>query len=122
MSRKKLIKLPIFPGKLMIIDTDSIEYLKEHTDLTRELMNGFLDSIYAHSITGGLEGRICYYIVFNTKNTHKKVTHGTIAHECLHITHYMFDIMGYESDQENDEFQAYLLDYLVEEVHKVLKI
>lgn len=46
---------------------------------------------------------------------------GVIAHECLHATNMIMDVVGIEADLDNDEAQAYLLGYLVETIHQSAK-
>lgn len=46
---------------------------------------------------------------------------GEIAHEALHATNAIMDRMGQEPDLDNDEFQAYLLTYIVDECYGNIK-
>lgn len=48
-----------------------------------------------------------------------KITHGIIAHECLHAVNKIFLLIGQKLDLENDEFEAYLLGWMVDLVHRV---
>lgn len=41
---------------------------------------------------------------------------GHVAHECLHATNFIFMEAGVKTDPDNDEHQAYFLDYLIEKV------
>lgn len=50
-----------------------------------------------------------------------KVKPGAIAHECLHATNHILHWVGDRPTFEDDEPQAYLLGYLVEQVTKRLK-
>jgi hypothetical protein len=43
---------------------------------------------------------------------------GTIAHEAFHITNSIFRRINIKPDANNDEAQAYLLTWIVEEVYK----
>lgn len=45
----------------------------------------------------------------------------TIAHEAFHITNFVMKRVGIKPDVNNDEAQAYLLSWIVEEVYKVFK-
>lgn len=49
-------------------------------------------------------------------------THGTVAHECLHAANYISQNIGHKADEDNDEVIAYILGYLVEVIHRELKI
>lgn len=46
----------------------------------------------------------------------------TVAHECLHAVHALMDSIGQDPDVVNDEFQAYLLGYLVNAIHANFRI
>lgn len=46
----------------------------------------------------------------------------TIAHEAVHAGNYIFDAMGAKADFDNDEFLAYLVQHICEEVEKDQKI
>lgn len=50
----------------------------------------------------------------------EKVTHGTIAHECYHVVNRMSKKIGLSDDGDNEQ-QAYLLAYLVQNVNQILK-
>jgi len=55
-------------------------------------------------------------IAFNTP--FQMTTHGTIAHEALHATNRILYHVGVDPDHNNDEAQAYLLSYIVDEIYK----
>ena len=50
-----------------------------------------------------------------------KTDAGVIAHEAVHITNYVFKHANITLDINNDEPYAYLLGWIVEEIHKVQK-
>jgi hypothetical protein len=58
-----------------------------------------------------------YIIAFS-----KKTSYGVIAHESLHAVSYIFDFHGIVMDCKNDEPIAYLLEWVVEECHKFIKV
>ena len=43
---------------------------------------------------------------------------GIIAHEALHATNRILEHVGVEPDHINDEAQAYLLSYIVDQIHE----
>ena len=45
----------------------------------------------------------------------------TIAHECVHLTWYILESVGVKVNLENHESQAYLLEYIIFEIIKLLK-
>ena len=44
-----------------------------------------------------------------------------IAHECLHVKNAVWNRIGYSPNPLNDEVDAYLLDYIMTEVLKVVE-
>lgn len=42
--------------------------------------------------------------------------YSNIAHECLHLTYYVLEQIGIKCTAESHEVQAYLLEYLIEQV------
>ena len=46
--------------------------------------------------------------------------HGGIAHECLHATHHVLDIIGVKPDYNNDEIECYTLEYIVDRVTEIV--
>ena len=51
-----------------------------------------------------------------------QITPGLIAHEACHVVNAVFKSKGVELDLEQDEPQAYLLGWVVDEIHKVWKL
>ena len=45
---------------------------------------------------------------------------GIIAHEAKHLVNDLFVCINYKLDMHNDEPEAYLLGYLVNEIHKII--
>ncbi len=58
-------------------------------------------------------------IAMNPK--HSEFTLGIAAHECLHAVNMIFDTIGVIPTFDNDEPQAYLLEYLLNEVYPLIK-
>lgn len=50
-----------------------------------------------------------------------KTDAGVIAHESIHIANYIFKHANIEFDINNDEPYAYLMGWVVEEIHKAIK-
>jgi len=53
--------------------------------------------------------------------TDEPFTIGTISHEAFHITSFIMKRIGIKPDVNNDEAQAYLLSWIVEQVYKQFK-
>lgn len=45
----------------------------------------------------------------------------TVAHECLHAANYIIDLCGMQVDACNDELQAYLMGWLVEQWDQMVR-
>lgn len=75
----------------------------------------------------------CDAFTFKTEDKHSsriycmafeigEISHSTIAHESLHLSHEILKDIGHDASYENDEVQAYLLGYVVETVtRQILK-
>ena len=105
MVTKKVINIPIFRSKLKIVVVDSIkEALEIDPNANPEADSYMLD--YGN-------GRIMVVIASNDMST--------IAHECLHVKNAVWNRIGYSPQVLNDEVDAYLLDYIMTEVLKVVE-
>lgn len=106
MIKEKRIKVPIYNTFIFVGFYDDSEELnkKYGTDSTHTT-----DAICWGSIGGTA--------VFFNKN---KISQRVIAHECVHIVNYIFKEKGIKLDLNNDEPQAYLMDWVFNEVNKTL--
>ena len=81
------------------------------------------DSIFAHMIEHFRKENNkeyhCIYLVFNRKNEYSKITYGVITHEAAHAVDAIFN---YINEGKTEESFAYLIEYLVKEICKFLKI
>ena len=105
MITKKNINIPIFRLKLKIVVVDDIEEaLGIEPNIDTEADSCMLD--YG-------EGRVMVIIASNDMSI--------IAHECLHVKNAVWNRIGYSPNPVNDEVDAYLLDYIMAEVLKVVE-
>lgn len=51
-----------------------------------------------------------------------KLSHGDIAHECKHLVNFIFMNIDIELKKENDEAECYLLGWIVDQIHSIIKI
>jgi hypothetical protein len=107
--RVKNTRIPIYGGKFTIIVTDDFKEVEKKYNL--EDTNGF-DAMFVQA----KKGAIHYIIALQTRNSP-----GTVAHECMHACNAIFKDNEITPDLDNDEPQAYLLGWLVDECHKFLK-
>ena len=105
MITKKVINIPIFRLKLKIIIVDEIkEALGIEPNIDTEADSCVID----HN-----NGIATIIIASNDMST--------IAHECLHVKNAIWNRIGYSPQVLNDEVDAYLLDYIMAEVLKVVE-
>lgn len=108
----KEIKIPLYVGKLVIIFTNDEETLK------KKYPDVYLENSYSYAYFDGEKNADKFYIVLNFHHPIKKICHGNISHESLHITNFILNDRGVVSDFENDEPVTYLLDWISNEVYK----
>jgi len=113
----KSIKIPLYHQYLQIIICDDAE--KEIDQINKK----YPANIDRFEFSGYSEGRGKFnLIVLNKKYlTDEPFTISTIAHEAFHITSFIMKRVGIHPDVNNDESQAYLLSFIVEEVYKLYK-
>lgn len=105
MITKKNINIPIFRLKLKIVVVDDIkEALKINPNIDTEANSLVIDNN---------NGTATIVIASNDMSI--------IAHECLHVKNAVWNRIGYSPNPVNDEVDAYLLDYIMAEVLKVVE-
>jgi len=119
---KELIEtFPLYRGKLCVINTNSNGLLLRKHDL--ELKD---KELYASTIDGCIKinnsNYYCTYIILNTNNSFTPITHGVIAHEAFHASNFLLSRRGVIIDRDNDEAQAYLIDWITDQIHRLIKI
>ena len=105
MITKKVINIPIFRLKLKIIIVDE---LKEALGIEPNIDTEADSCVIDHN-----NGTATIIIASNDMSI--------IAHECLHIKNIVWNRIGYSPQALNDEVDAYLLDYIITEVLKVVE-
>lgn len=112
MKRETTVNIPIYLGKLIIIQTDDFQPLEARFNLTDT------SSCQAFCLRRKLKtGQNRYAVIFNNEVTGK-----IIAHECVHLVNYLFEDRGIKLDLVNDEPQAYLTDWFFGEIEKFVVI
>ena len=105
MITKKNINIPIFRLKLKIVVVDDIEEALE--------INPNIDTEADSLVIDNNNGTATVVIASNDMSI--------IAHECLHVKNAIWNRIGYSPNPLNDEVDAYLLDYIMTEVLKVVE-
>jgi len=101
----KRIKIPLYFHNLRIIQTDNFEEVHKHYGLRGEIDYAGI------TIDAGNE----IVVAFNNE-----VTASLIAHEALHVCSIVFKNIRCDYDRDNDEPIAYLLGWIVEQIHKTI--
>jgi hypothetical protein len=109
-------KIPIYFGEFTVICQSN--YYDLHIllkALSINTMPKYFDPIQygAFALSELKNNKLSRYFIFIKPDTKP----GQIAHECLHVTTYLFSDRGM-SDLNNDEPQAYILTWLVNKVHE----
>nr|DAG89229.1 MAG TPA: hypothetical protein [Crassvirales sp.] len=101
MVTKKTIKVPIYNYKVVIIVADT---WKE-----------------AHELYPSIGERTTACVFENSDNSIIVVPPqpDLIVHECVHLKNCIWNYIGYKPVADNDEVDAYLVDYLFTQVSKV---
>ena len=103
MITKKTIKVPIYDYRVIIVVADTL----------KEAYKIYPDIDY--------EGKACvaeytnYSIIAIPPNQPE-----IIAHECVHLKNCIWKYIGYKLEANNDEVDAYLVEYLFDQVSKVV--
>lgn len=111
--RKKIIKIPIYIGQLVIIQYDNPEDLINEYRLSN-LVNKF-DAITFRDHK--LSGYTRYVAAFG-----KNCTPSIITHESFHVVSMIFYDRDIEYDNENDEPAAYLIGWISRQIFDFLDI
>ena len=102
------LKVPLYYQKICIIQTDDFKRIEKEFDLTStEGYNAFT-----------FKKNNIIFAVFLESET----TPSIVSHECVHICDYVFDSCFIKPDLENNEPYAYLMGWIVGEIHKLLTI
>ena len=114
----KRVEIPLYHQHLQIIICDDAE--KEIDQINKK----YPSNIDRFEFAGYAEGKGKYNLIMLNKKylTDEAFVISTIAHEAFHITSFIMKRVGIHPDVNNDEAQAYLLSWIVEQVYKQFKI
>lgn len=102
--------ISIYGGVLRIHVTENLEKTLKEIDYDGELE---CDACCVYNTNGSR----MYDLVF----IKGRVLHGLIAHECFHLTHRIMKHVNKTYDIDNDEPEAYLIQYLTDTVYSFFK-
>ena len=113
----KSVSIPLYHQYLQIIICDDVE--KEIDQINKK----YPSNISKFEFSGYAEGRGKYNLIVLNKKYLKDESFAvsTISHEAFHVTNFIMKRVGIHPDVNNDEAQAYLLSWIVEQVYKQFK-
>lgn len=106
------IEIGVYKQLIHFVICDNVE--KEHEELA-EMFDIELDHL---DFCGWAEGFEQEHLIIINKARHDNVKEmlTTIVHESFHISNFILKRVGINPDVNNDEAQAYLLDYIFESI------
>lgn len=107
---KKTIKVPIVDSIIIVYQNENIEDSLKQAGLKYNPENSSALTFHL-----GFQTNL---VIFDEQNCKP----GIIAHEAKHIVNYIFTDMGYKLDNDNDEMECYFLEWVVNQLHKYLKV
>lgn len=106
MITERTFKVPIFDVKILVVIADSVEEARQkYPDHVKESTLG---------VTSLIEGKI-QVILPRPKNSCYMV------HELEHVKNFILDTIDHIVSANNDEVDAYLIEYLYSKVDKIVK-
>lgn len=109
---KKFIKIPIYPGQLVVIVTQSVKDGADYLKL------GFQEEDINHwgafTAKRTFNGQRQFAVVLTPETSIEM-----IVHECVHLKNMIFDFIGQDPDLDNDEAECYLIQWLFNQAYKV---
>jgi len=109
----KKVNIPVFHGWLYLYQGLPFDEVATRHNMVIEM-----DGADAMSGSDLDKNEITAYIIAVEDN----VSASSVAHEALHVVNYMMRDRDMVPDLNNDEWQCYLLGWIVRQCHKYLKI
>lgn len=109
---KKKIEIPLYHAELIIIQTKDLQKIEKKYNL--QSVFGFTALAFRNHKKNGYTR---YVMAFQGK-----CDTGIIAHESLHTLYYIFEDAKIDFQFGNEEPSCYLLEWIVKECYKFLKV
>jgi hypothetical protein len=116
----KKLRVPVYKTSLWIVTSkvlvhsiDAVEDIIDHkviSDFDKKSTKAY---VYAYEQHNG-KYRVLVFLNNNSRA-------GTIAHECHHAMNIILKWSGVIKSKTNDEHESYLLEWLVDQAHEVIK-
>lgn len=110
---KKEFIVPIYKVNATYILSNDYEKVNKYTFDTK-------DHVYASTYCFIKDNKFRVVIVLNFDSEKGVISNGVIAHEALHFADMIFDRVGVDPDDVNDEAKAYLIEYIVDTMYKFI--
>jgi len=109
----KFTTLPIYHQRLSLVfddNTDDMEVTFTEDSISKtEILER--KELYAHALMLEEDNDIVFTIVLNFNNL-TPITTGTVIHEIVHIKNMIYGYLGMVNDLENDEHEAYIVEWI----------
>lgn len=100
-------------GHRIIIATPEDEFQNEEVNEIFRIEDSKSDLCAVYKV--GFEGWDSFLLLFNLNHI-QSLTYGMIAHEVNHVVDYIMEAIGQKVDPNNNEYSAYLVEWLVNTV------
>jgi hypothetical protein len=109
MFYKKIHRLPIYDSHLFQV------IVGDETDKINKAINQNQEDYFASCWRNshGPRRLKCITIVLDPTDKNNPITAGIITHECVHAKNMLFEKIGFKPKTNNDEAEAYFMEYLV---------
>ena len=115
--KEKKIDIDIYGAEIVLIYGTYDQIYNEFSETYPDLIHEIDQEFYCKYWVIGADNYITRYFLVNS--TYKI---GNIYHDSLHAANDILDIVGFKFSYDNDEPQAYLMEYIGDRVIKELKI
>lgn len=111
--RSKKIKIPIYDGRLILYQVDNWDIINQKYSVDDPLTVRTCGTVLTNYTKSGISE---YIVAFNSIPLNS-----VIAHEAKHVVNLVFRDRGIILDVNNDEHEAYFLDWVFEQIEKFFK-
>lgn len=107
-------EIPLYRGVLVIIISN------DHESIRASVKSFKSTEPYAHTHLDNWGDKQGFITIFNFNNPYRKITHGVIAHEALHVSNFLASERGIKASNNNDEPMAYLTEWVVDRIYEFI--
>jgi hypothetical protein len=108
---KQELEIPLYRGSLFIIFTNDKKHLK------KEVPDFGGGELYAHALRTSINKHMAFVVVLNFDNKTRKIYHGCISHETMHLVDYITEARGWQFTELNNEPAAYLGEWIADQIY-----